>query len=154
MPCVEATRTRTAWTVLAAVASSAVVVGTMWPDSTVNTANFVPLREHAEALWCVLSWCDTPVASLRFAVIDVIGNVVVFVPIGLGLAGMLTGTDRRRLWTAVALGFALSLTIEAIQSTIPTRATDIDDLIFNTLGTAIGAGMLIWWQRYREIGTL
>jgi len=79
--------------------------------------------------------------------VDVAGNVLVFIPIGLAFAGSLTGDDRRRLRTAIALGFVLSLSIEIVQSTIPTRATDIDDLLFNTHGTAIGAGLLVWWQR-------
>jgi glycopeptide antibiotics resistance protein len=39
----------------------------------------------------------------------------------------------------VAAGFLLSLSIELAQLAIPTRATDVDDVILNTLGTAIGA---------------
>jgi len=150
---VDSTRTRTAWALLAAITVAAVVTGTMWPDSTVNTSNFVPLREHAEALGCVITWCDTALQSARFAIVDVAGNVVVFIPIGLSFAGMLTGDDRRRLWTAIALGFVLSLSIEIVQSTIPTRATDIDDLLFNTLGAAAGAGLLIWWRWRKRAAT-
>ncbi|MCJ7726651.1 MAG: VanZ family protein, partial [Acidimicrobiia bacterium] len=116
----DSTTIRIRWAIFAVFACAAVVAGTVWPDSTVNTANFVPLREHARALGCVLTWCDTALASMRFAVVDVVGNVVVFIPIGMAFAGMLPGTDRRRLWSAVAMGFILSLAIEIGQSVIPT----------------------------------
>jgi len=150
---VNSPRTRTTWMLIAGVAVTAVVVGTMWPDNTVNTSNFVPFREHVEALGCVLTWCDTALESARFAIVDVAGNVFVFIPIGLGFAGALGGSERRRFWFAVAMGFALSLMIEIAQSAIPTRATDVDDLIFNTLGTALGAGSLIWWRWRKRAAT-
>lgn len=71
--------------------------------------------------------------------INVIGNVVVFIPLGIGLAGL---WHRGRIWPtfgrAVLGGFLLSLAIELMQLAIPGRATDVDDLIFNTLGTMLG----------------
>ena len=94
---VQSTGTRATWALLAAITVAAVITGTMWPDSTVNTSNFVPLREHAQPLGCVLTWCDIALRSARFAIVDVAGKVVVFIPIGLSFAGMLTGNDRRRL---------------------------------------------------------
>ncbi len=125
-----------------------VLLMTLWPDATVNTANFVPFREHADALGCLLTGCDTAREAARFLAVDVAGNLVVFVPVGIVFAGVQAGvTSRRRFWVAVALGAALSGMIEAIQSTIPTRATDVDDLLFNTIGTALGACLLIWYRR-------
>ena len=38
--------------------------------------------------------------------------------------------------------FLLSLGIELAQLTIPTRATDVDDIILNTLGTLFGAAAM------------
>ena len=41
----------------------------------------------------------------------------------------------------LAAGAGISLCIELLQLPFSVRATDIDDLIFNTLGTALGYGL-------------
>jgi len=87
--------------------------------------------------------------------IDVLGNVAVFIPFGAALAtATLLGSRKRRRggfwrwWLRVTLaGLALSLFIEIWQLAIPGRVTDIDDVILNTAGTAIGA--LIVWGAFR-----
>jgi glycopeptide antibiotics resistance protein len=143
-------RERIGWLVAAAGVVAVVLLMTLWPDATVNTANFVPFREHSEALGCLLTGCDTAREAARFLAVDVAGNLVVFIPVGIVFAGVQAGvTSRRRFRVAVGLGAALSGMIEAIQSTIPTRATDVDDLLFNTIGTALGAALLIWYRRSR-----
>ncbi|GAB4395722.1 MAG: hypothetical protein Fur0044_54440 [Anaerolineae bacterium] len=72
--------------------------------------------------------------------IDVIGNVIVFIPVGFGLAGALHQTHLGQTFRLATLGgLGLSLLIELSQLAIPSRSTDVDDLIFNTLGAAIGA---------------
>lgn len=130
------------WAIVTAMFATAVLLMTLWPDSTVNTANFVPLREHGAAWSCLLRGCSGAADSARFLIKDVVGNVLVFIPVGYAAAAALTGTSRsRRFLVATALGFLLSLFIETIQFGIATRATDIDDLMFNTLGAAIGAAL-------------
>lgn len=64
-----------------------------------------------------------------------IGNIAWFVPIGF----LLPYATRIRPWLAIPCGAGLSLVIEASQYLFSVGCTDIDDLIFNTLGTAIGA---------------
>lgn len=63
-------------------------------------------------------------------------NIALFVPIGLGLA----------LWRrwgpgrTVPVGLALSVVVEAAQYVFPLgRAVDVDDVVLNTVGTALGA---------------
>lgn len=65
-------------------------------------------------------------------------NAVLFVPLGV-LAPLLL---KRRLpfWKIVLLGFLASLGIELSQL-LNLRATDVDDLIMNTLGTIVGYGV-------------
>ena len=90
-------------------------------------------------------------AARNYLFVDVAGNVAVFVPFGMALAAATSPRQgnrmRRRRWLwwlgVTAAGLALSLFIEIAQLAIPSRVTDIDDLIFNTLGTAIGA-LLVW----------
>ena len=126
-----------------------VLAVTLRPDGTLNTANFIPLREHADAAGCVVTGCDEAGAAARFLIKDVAGNVVLFLPVGAAVMMLLAGSARR-WWWAVGSAAALSVTIEAIQSRIPTRATDVDDLLFNTAGAAVGAWLVAWWERRKE----
>ena len=103
---------------------------------------------------------ESPVRAIRrsaqsYLFIDVLGNVAVFVPFGAALAAAtLPGSRKRRRsgfwrwWLKMCLaGLALSLFIEIGQLAIPGRVTDVDDVILNALGTAIGA--LIVWGAFR-----
>lgn len=62
-------------------------------------------------------------------------NILLFVPFGFGLP-VLWERYREGKWTVLS-GLGLSLTIELLQM-LTLRATDVNDLITNTLGTALG----------------
>jgi glycopeptide antibiotics resistance protein len=69
-------------------------------------------------------------------VINFLGNIVAFLPIG-----ALPPLIRKRqttLWQMVLFSLALSLVIELGQFLSGRRVPDVDDLILNTLGGAIG----------------
>jgi VanZ family protein len=76
--------------------------------------------------------------------ISLAGNIAVFVPLGL----LAPATSQRlRSWPRVlGLGLAVSLAIETAQLTAgllighPYRSADVDDLILNVAGTALGYG--------------
>ena len=117
---------------------------TLRPDSTPNQINLIPLAEHGRAVACLIGGECNLRQVFWFLLIDVLGNILVFVPLGIGLAGIL---HSEKMWQtirrAALCGFLVSLTIELTQLTIPSRATDIDDLIFNTAGTMLGAIIFI-----------
>ncbi|WP_286954165.1 MULTISPECIES: VanZ family protein [Corynebacterium] len=83
--------------------------------------------------------------------LNTIGNLLLFLPFGataLAVGKTLGKAARpsiRRLAFgvrgAVFLGFLLSLAIEVSQYVFAIGYSDIDDVIFNTLGTAVGAGI-------------
>jgi glycopeptide antibiotics resistance protein len=72
--------------------------------------------------------------------IDLAGNVVVFAPLGAVLSLALRDRSvRQRLLLATLGGAGLSLVIELIQTTIPSRVTALDDWLLNTGGAFFGA---------------
>lgn len=70
-----------------------------------------------------------------WSIINLFGNIFLFTPLGL-LAALLY-PKMRRFWKTLLLGFAFSLLIETWQLFLP-RSFDVDDLILNIFGTAIG----------------
>jgi glycopeptide antibiotics resistance protein len=118
------------------------------PGRAVDTLNLTLFGESSRALRCLLSACPAAAGSARLLFVNVLGNVAVFFPIGLSLAGALgPGSRARQVWGAIGLGAGLSLVIELAQLGIPGRATDVDDLLFNTAGAALGAACLVVLQR-------
>lgn len=141
---------RWGWWLLTIVSLGWLLWMTLRPDGGLNQTNLIPMAEHGRALACLISGeCASP-RVWWFLLIDVLGNILVFIPLGIGLAGIFYGDNPWQTFRRAVLGgFLVSLTIELAQLSIPSRATDIDDLIFNTLGTTLGAIMFITVQQKR-----
>ena len=133
---------------------------TLRPGSQPNGINLVPFSQKRLALTCLVEpSCLQQDDAFGFLFVDLLGNIAVFIPLGVALAaatlpertsaGQRTRSDKRRWLIIVAAGLLLSLSIELAQLAIPTRATDVDDVILNTLGTAAGAAIV--WSLYRVI---
>ena len=75
--------------------------------------------------------------NIYYFLINFLGNIVMFVPIGLFLP-LLWGLSGKK---TLLLGFASSLLIEICQLFL-VRGTDIDDLILNTTGVLLGLLLL------------
>ncbi len=74
-------------------------------------------------------------------VIDTLGNIVVFVPLG-ALALWLWPSAWPGAWRVMlsaGLGLAVSVTIELAQTLLPTRVPSWRDVALNALGAGIGA---------------
>lgn len=80
-----------------------------------------------------------------YSVTNVVGNILMFAPIGFLVPIMCKRYDS--LVKAGAVGGALSVIIEISQMVL-IRGTDIDDIILNTLGTLLGYGV---YKLYRRI---
>jgi glycopeptide antibiotics resistance protein len=77
---------------------------------------------------------------------DIAINIFGFVPFGVLCFAYLYLRRRssHALWWTVGAGFAITLTIEVLQYFIPSRGSDVIDLLTNTLGTYLGALLLRW----------
>ncbi len=83
--------------------------------------------------------------------INVLGNVVVFTPLGGSIALALGKKPLPLRWgIAVGSGALLSAIIELTQLTLPSRVTSFQDWLLNTLGAALGAGVALLAQRLLE----
>jgi hypothetical protein len=76
---------------------------------------------------------------------DVLVNFLGFVPMGFLLLDylLLARLSSSPAALVVLAGFALSLTIECLQWYLPTRDSDMTDVITNTLGTAFGVALCL-----------
>lgn len=73
----------------------------------------------------------------RLGMLNVLGNVVMFVPVGL----LMPLATRLGFRGVVAACVALSVTVEMLQLTLG-RSLDVDDVLLNTLGGGVGSDRL------------
>ena len=69
--------------------------------------------------------------------INIIGNVTMFIPVGLVWPACFQKLDT--LWKTVLVGAGFPLFIEITQLPVFDRCSDVDDLILNTTGIFLGA---------------
>ena len=93
--------------------------------------NYIPFQTIA-------IWVANPDSG--FWIRQMVGNLLLLLPIGLLGPLALPWLDRWRRVLLVA--FAVSLAIELAQLWIPARAADVDDLLLNVGGAALGYAIL------------
>ena len=108
----------------------------------INMSSIRPLRVNLIPLVNILEY-DVK----REAAINIIGNISLFIPTGIIMPILYKRLDR--FWKVLLAGAGLSFVIEMIQLLFPGSVTDIDDLILNTAGAAIGYSMYMLVCRVR-----
>ena len=108
-----------------------------------EAASAFPLRLNLVPLVHLLEYDST-----RDIIWNVAGNSIMFIPSGILLPIVYRQLDR--FWKAASAGAFISLCIEILQLPFPSRASDIDDLILNTLGAAAGYGIYAACKRLKH----
>lgn len=82
---------------------------------------------------------------------DAARNVLLFLPFGYAAMSVFFARTRFAAVTcwliAIGCGVALSVFVEGAQVFLPRRITNIYDVLFNGVGTALGATAAAWWPR-------
>lgn len=86
--------------------------------------------------------------SKRDLLLNVIGNTAMFIPSGIVLP--IIYKKLNTFWKVVAAGAMMSLCIEIIQLPFSVRASDVDDLMLNVLGVAVGYGIYAAVKRLKR----
>lgn len=74
--------------------------------------------------------------GIRTVIVNVIGNVVAFIPFGLLIPAV--SSKKSGFFKVIILTFLASLVVESIQLVTRVGIFDVDDLILNTFGGAVG----------------
>ena len=109
----------------------------------INMSSLQPLRVNLIPLVNILDY-----DIKREAAINIIGNISMFIPTGVIMPILYKRLDC--FWKVLLAGAGLSFVIEVIQLLFPGSVTDIDDLILNTLGVAVGYGIYVACKRLKR----
>jgi glycopeptide antibiotics resistance protein len=74
------------------------------------------------------------------SVLNLLGNFVLFMPMGMLLPCVFKGLDR--FWRAILCIFIMVVGVEVMQFVLRAGVIDIDDVIFNISGAMIGYGII------------
>lgn len=100
----------------------------------VGDLHFVPWKFEL-TLWRVITDPEFAEIAFRSGIVDeMVENILLFVPLGLGLPFML---KRGIIWKTLLAGFSCTFFIELVQPFISREGT-LNDVVCNTLGTALG----------------
>lgn len=102
-----------------------------------HNVNLIPFRMFSDYIR------EIRAGGFTFTLLNFVGNLAVFVPLGFFPALLFRGARWQR---SALVGFATSLLVECGQYFV-VRSTDIDDIILNTLGALCGYWLFLIFRR-------
>lgn len=118
-----------------------------WPDVslveyTLSMSNFVPLETISEYVAAIFTGSMNRAIPIR----NLLGNLLLFFPMGLFLPTLLPGTRGTGRFSASILG--LLLAVEAAQLLTRLGSFDVDDLLLNFAGAWMG--FRLWGSQWAQ----
>jgi len=95
------------------------------------------LLKEISRYWKLVSSYPGSMTWIRLFLINVVGNVVAFIPYGFFLPMFMK--KHKNIFTVTIFGALFSLAVELLQYMLYVGSFDVDDLLLNTLGTFLGA---------------
>lgn len=114
--------------------------------NTSHTLNMEPLKILLTSFRNLL-YVDKGSAYL-YLFYNVAGNMLWFVPLGFFVPYFMRTASFKK---TILISFGISLSIEVIQYFAYVGVSDIDDLLFNTIGGSIGCGCYYLLYRRRDV---
>jgi glycopeptide antibiotics resistance protein len=133
---------------LVLVALAVIALGHSGPVEQARV-RLLPFQAFPGAVACVVRRCPGAAASWRFLIINGLGNIVVFMPLGMilyvALKRQAPALNRPVLYV-ILFGALVSLIFEIIQLWIPGRVTEPDDVVLNAAGALLGSLTIRWGE--------
>lgn len=115
---------------------SGAIEGVSYWEQVAMSLNLTPLH----TVFKYIRLLDSANAALvRTAVINLYGNVIMFIPLGFLLPNVFP--KLRKLWKTLTATAVIIILVELVQLFSLVGSCDVDDLILNVLGSAMGYGI-------------
>lgn len=96
--------------------------------------NFIPFKT-------IIEYVQRYIDGYRnLSVLNLLGNFVLFMPMGVLLPCVIRKLDR--FWKVTLTVFGMVVMVEIVQGILRVGSVDIDDVIFNVVGAMIGYGLI------------
>ena len=92
-----------------------------------------------ELLWSVKAAINSKAGWTAWA--QIIGNACFFIPLGFMLSYLHPGMEKKRVWIWILVCIGFSVAIEVLQYVTGRGFMDVDDVVCNGVGAAIGAAL-------------
>ena len=130
--------------------------GLSYWEQVLSNYNLTPFRTVG-SFWDVLSrsehylqkWgAEVYQQQARFAVVNLVGNVAMFIPFGAFLPAL--WWKMRRAWKSLSVAVLIIALVEALQLITLRGKCDVDDLLLNFVGVSLGYGLWRLCQKRRR----
>jgi glycopeptide antibiotics resistance protein len=109
-------------------------------EPALRAENFNPMPFDTILRFVRVLGGDYSLAMKRHAVVNLVGNVIMFVPLGYFTARL--WRTFRPLWRCALLGAGIIVCVELAQFLNRVGSCDFDDLLLNVVGICIGYGLM------------
>lgn len=110
-------------------------VGFAYAEYMQRFTNFIPFKTIIEYVQRYSN------GYWRLATLNLLGNLALFVPMGMALPCLFKKLNR--FWKVILTVLGMVVIVELVQGVLRVGSIDIDDVIFNVVGAMIGYGIIM-----------